>query len=149
VAERAPEPSDDRAEVQDVVRRFYAAVESGDLDEMTALWQPGSQTLCVHPGFGPVRGTAKVLRSWALVMAQASYVQYVLTDELVELQGDTALAGVTENVLSAGRGTPVESFDGGRVVATFVLRRSGDGRWLILARHASPLADTWRTLEDM
>jgi ketosteroid isomerase-like protein len=148
VAERAPDSSDERAEVQAVVRRFYAAVESGDLDEMTALWQPGSQSLCVHPGFGPVRGTATVLRSWALVMAQASYVQYVLTDELVEVQGDTALAGVTENVLSAGRGTPVESFDGGRVVATFVLRRDADARWRILARHASPLADTWRTVED-
>jgi ketosteroid isomerase-like protein len=148
VAERAPEPSDDRAEVQAMVRRFYAAVESGDLDEMTELWQPGAQTLCVHPGFGPVLGTATILRSWALVMAQASYVQYVLTDQREEVQGDTALASVTENVLSAGRGTPVESFDGGRVVATFVLRRDTGSRWWILARHASPLADTWRTLED-
>jgi ketosteroid isomerase-like protein len=139
---------EDRADVQAATRRFYAAVESGDLDEMTALWQPGAGTVCVHPGFGPVRGTAKVLRSWALVMAQASYVQYVLTDETVELHGDTAVVSCTENVLSAGRGTPVESFDGGRAVATHVLRRSDGGRWLLVARHASPLADSWRTVEE-
>jgi ketosteroid isomerase-like protein len=104
---------DDVAAVHDITRRFYAAVESGDLDEMTALWRPGQATLCIHPGFGPVRGTATVLRSWALVMAQASYVQYVLTDESVEVYGDTAIASCIENVLSAGRETPVESFDGG------------------------------------
>jgi ketosteroid isomerase-like protein len=136
---------DDVAAVRDVTRRFYAAVESGDLDEMTALWQPGEATLCIHPGFGPVRGTATVLRSWALVMAQASYVQYVLTDEAVEVHGDTAIASCIENVLSAGRGTPVQSFDGGRTVATFVLRRCADGQWLLVARHGSPLADNWRS----
>jgi ketosteroid isomerase-like protein len=134
---------DDVAAVHDITRRFYAAVESGDLDEMTALWQPGQATLCIHPGFGPVRGTATVLRSWALVMAQASYVQYVLTDESVEVYGDTAIASCIENVLSAGRETPVESFDGGRTVATFVLRRPTAGQWQLVARHASPLADNW------
>lgn len=137
--------ADDRSAVQAATRRFYAAVESGDLDEMAALWQPGDATLCVHPGFGPVRGTPTVLRSWALVMAQASYVHYVLTDEVVEVHGDTAVVSCTENVLSAGPGTPRESFDGGRGVATHVLRRTGDGGWLLVARHASPLADTWRT----
>ena len=112
---------------------------------MTALWLPGEATLCVHPGFGPVRGTATILRSWALVMAQASYVQYVLTDEVVDVHGDTAVVSCIENVLSAGRRTPKESFDGGRGVATHVLQRAGDGEWLLVARHASPLADTWRT----
>lgn len=137
--------ADDRSAVQAATRRFYAAVEAGDLDEMTALWQPGEATLCVHPGFGALRGTPTVLRSWALVMAQASYVQYVLTDEVVDVHGDLAVVSCTENVLSAGRGTPRESFDGARGVATHVLRRSGDGEWLLVARHASPLADTWRT----
>ena len=137
--------ADDRSAVQAATRRFYAAVEAGDLDEMTALWLPGEATLCVHPGFGPVRGTATILRSWALVMAQASYVQYVLTDEVVDVHGDTAVVSCIENVLSAGRRTPKESFDGGRGVATHVLQRAGGGEWLLVARHASPLADTWRT----
>jgi len=139
---------DDRAAVADATRRFHAAVESGDLDELTSLWQPGAGTVCVHPGFGHVRGTPAILRSWALVMAQASYVQYVITDEVIDVAGDTAIVSCTENVLSAGRGTPVQSFDGARVVATHLLRRGDGGQWLLVARHGSPLADSWRTLED-
>jgi len=139
--------ADDRAAVAQATRRFHAAVEVGDLDELTSLWQPGTGTVCVHPGFGHVRGTSAILRSWALVMAQASYVQYVITDEVIDLDGDAAIVSCTENVLSAGRGTPLQSFDGGRVAATHVLKRSG-GRWLLVARHASPLAASWRTLEE-
>lgn len=139
---------DDRADVQAATRDFYAAVESGDLDALVALWLPGSSTVCIHQGFGPVRGTMRILRSWALVMAQATYVHYVLTDEVVEMYGDTAVVTCTENVLSAGRTTPVESFDGGRAIATHVLKRAPQRRWLLVARHASPLADSWRTAEE-
>lgn len=137
MAEPAWEPAD-------VVRRLHAAVESGDLDELGSLWSPDAATVCVHPGFGALRGTATILRSWALVMAQATYVQYVVTDLEVDLHGDTAVVSCTENMLSAGRGTPVQSFDGGRVVATHVLSRQADARWLLVVRHASPLADSWR-----
>jgi ketosteroid isomerase-like protein len=75
-------------------------------------------------------------------------VQYVLTDEVVQLHGDTAVAGCTENVLSVGRRTPVQEFDGGRAAATHVLARSDEGGWLLVARHASYLADTWQTTEE-
>lgn len=134
----------DREAVLAVHRRFYAAVESADLDELTAVWQPGPDAVCVHPGFGQLRGSTTILRSFALVMAQASYVQHVLTDEVVQLHGDSAVVSCTENVLSAAAGAPAESFDGGRVVATHVLLRTADGAWRMVARHASPLGVEWR-----
>jgi ketosteroid isomerase-like protein len=134
----------DLAAVHAAHRRFYTAVETADLDEMTALWQPGEHTVCVHPGFGQLRGTTTILRSWALVMAQASYLQYVLTDEVVDLHGDAAVVSCTENTLSAAHGAPVESFDGGRAVATHLLVRGVDEQWRLVARHASPVAAPWR-----
>ena len=78
-------PSDpvDVREVEEVNRALYAAIENGDLDAMGALWagdDDGDPSVCVHPGWDPVQGRARILRSWALVMAGTPYIQFFLTD---------------------------------------------------------------------
>jgi len=144
VADRAA----DEAALIAAHRRFYDAVERGDLDAMTELWKPGEDTVCVHPGFGQLRGTATILRSFALLMAQASYVQYVLTDEVVDLHGDTAVLGCTENIMVAGHDEPAQGFDSARAVATSVFVRV-QGGWRIIVHHASVLGEEWRPWEEV
>src|SRR5699024_4603515 len=63
---------------------LYDAVEHGDLELMRSLWLPGDSTVCVHPGSEPVLGTAAVLRSWAVIMANTGYIQFILTDVSVQ-----------------------------------------------------------------
>jgi uncharacterized protein (TIGR02246 family) len=133
------------AAVEAVNAELYAAFESGDLDRMNGLWDDAEDVVCVHPGWPMLRGRGSVLRSWALIMANTSYIQFFLTDVAVDVDGDFAVVTCTENIL-----TSVEQDDGdSRVVATNVFRRR-DGRWRLLIHHGSPvLMPTSSPLDDV
>lgn len=121
---------------------FYAAFESGDLDAMIDLWVPDGHAVCIHPGWAPVVGAAAVRRSWAVIMANTPYIQFILTDVDVTVVGDVASVTCTENVLSADEDTPVEGFAGGKAVSTNVFRRTRSGEedaWRLWIHHASPV----------
>jgi ketosteroid isomerase-like protein len=117
---------------------FYAAFERGDLDAMEALWYAGPETLCVHPGTAPVKGTGPINRSWALIMANTPYIQFFLTDVEVSVLGDVASVTCTENVLTADAEVDQSSFSGGKAVATNVFVRTDD-TWRLWIHHASPV----------
>lgn len=120
---------------------FYAAFEAGDLDAMTDLWVSDGHAVCIHPGWAPVVGAAAVRRSWAVIMANTPYIQFILTDVDVNVVGDVASVTCTENVLSADEDTPVEGFAGGRAVSTNIFRRPrhGGDAWRLWIHHASPV----------
>lgn len=124
--------------VADVNAAFYAAFESADLDAMTELWIEDVEALCVHPGALPVRGSAAIGRSWALIMANTPYIQFFLTDVEISVLGDVASVTCTENVLTANEGTEEGSFAGAKAVATNVFVRT-DGHWRLWIHHASPV----------
>ncbi len=128
-----------------VHRAFYDAVESGDVDLMESLWVDDPETSCVHPGAVPLRGTGAVLRSWTVLMANVSYIQFFLTDVSVTTfpPGDdptTASVVCTENILSDDSMSSPEAFSGGTAVCTSILVRDR-GAWKFWSRHASPVAD--------
>jgi ketosteroid isomerase-like protein len=127
-----------REEVESVNTAFYEAFESADLDAMYALWLDDAETLCVHPGALPVRGTAAINRSWALIMANTPYIQFFLTDVEISVLDATASVTCTENVLTADERTGVDAFGGARAVATNVFVRTVDG-WRLWIHHASPV----------
>jgi ketosteroid isomerase-like protein len=118
---------------------LYEAFESGDADAMAAVWavDDGELTVrCVHPGAGPVVGRDAVLRSWSLIMANTTYIQFFLTDVTLHLDGDAAVVTCTENVLAGG--DDVTSFGGGAATATNAFVRQ-HGAWRMWLHHASPL----------
>ena len=128
----------DRDHVAAVNEAFYHAFESADLDTMTDLWIDDEESLCVHPGAMPVRGTKAINRSWALIMANTPYIQFFLTDVEVSVLGDVASVTCTENVLTADEMTDEGSFNGAKAVATNVLVRTEQG-WRLWIHHASPV----------
>ena len=128
-------------EVEAVNTAFYEAFETADLDTMQDLWLDDPETLCVHPGALPVRGTSAINRSWALIMANTPYIQFFLTDVEVSLRGDPVdLASVTctENVLTGDTTTGPDAFGGAKAVATNVFVRTPEG-WRMWIHHASPV----------
>ena len=127
-----------RAEVEAVNTSFYQAFEAADLDRMRDLWLDDQETLCVHPGALPVRGTAAINRSWALIMANTPYIQFFLTDVEVSVLDDVASVTCTENVLTADEMTEDDAFAGAKAVATNVFVRTTEGWWLWI-HHASPV----------
>ncbi len=122
---------------------YYEAFEDGDIDAMDALWldgDAGRDVVCVHPGWPPLRGRARVMRSWSMIMANTPYIQFVITDVEVDVAGEVAVLSCSENVLT-GSDDPTDTtlgFTSGLVVATNVFRHSA-GRWLLWAHHSSPV----------
>ncbi|MGE5718415.1 MAG: nuclear transport factor 2 family protein [Nocardioidaceae bacterium] len=137
--------SDDQA-VRAANTALYDAFETGDIDLMGSLWldDPADDVMCVHPGWLPVHGRSAVLRSWSVIMANTSYIQFVLTDVQVRVAGDVAVVTCGENMLTGLPPTvadPSPGLAGGRAVATNVFRRTATG-WHLWMHHASPVLAT-------
>jgi ketosteroid isomerase-like protein len=139
--------TDDEAAVRAANTALYDAFETGDIDLMASVWLDDSaaeQVTCVHPGWVPLHGTTQVLRSWSMIMANTSYIQFVLTDVSVSVTGDTAVVTCGENMLTGLPSTvadPSPGLAGGRAVATNVFRRTPTG-WRLWVHHASPVLTT-------
>lgn len=130
--------SGQRDEVLTSHSAFYSAFERADYDEMLRIWADDDGVVCVHPGAEPIRGHRDVMRSWLALMANATYIQFFLTDVEAVVVGDVASVTCTENVLAAGADTPVGSFAGGTAAATNVFRCT-DAGWRLWIHHASPV----------
>ena len=128
----------ERDAVEAVNAAFYAAFETADLDAMRGLWLDDPETLCVHPGALPLRGTPAISRSWALIMANTPYIQFFLTDVEISVLDGVASVTCTENVLTGDERTGPDSFGGARAVATNVFVRTSEG-WRLWIHHASPV----------
>ncbi len=126
----------DALDVEAANAAFYLSFEQADVDAMAAVWddeQPDALS-CTHPGWAPLHGRSRVLRSWSAVMAGTGSIQFVLTDVRVFVEGDTAVVTCTENVLTGS----IASGGAGAAVATNVFRRREDG-WKLQVHHAGPL----------
>lgn len=122
---------------------FYAAFEAADLDRMSRLWVEGEyadSAICVHLGWPMLRGRAEVLRSWALIMANTPYIQFVVTDVRCEVFGEQAVVTCSEHILTAGEGPGFGFASGGSAVSTNVFVRVG-GDWRLWLHHGSPVLD--------
>ena len=124
------------AEVEAANAEFYAAFEALDLDRMAAVWADDDGIGCVHAGWPLLRGRAAVMRSWALIIANTSYIQFVLTDVNVQQFGDQALVTCGENILTADDESGFLA--AGSVVASNLFVRQ-DGRWRLWLHHGSPV----------
>ncbi|GIH23741.1 3-dehydroquinate dehydratase [Acrocarpospora phusangensis] len=136
-------------DVEDVNQAFYAAIESADLDRMSEIWveDAGNRVaMCVHPGWPLLSGRSEVLRSWALIMANTPYIQFVLTDVNTTVLGDVAVLTCAENILTAADSDDT-GFAAGRVVATNTYVRTPTG-WRLWHHHGSPVLQTDDEEED-
>jgi ketosteroid isomerase-like protein len=139
----------DILEVEAANERLYAAFEAADLDTMKELWIDGplaSVARCVHPGSEAIVGRESVLRSWALLMANTEYLQFIVTETDTVVEGDLAVVTCTENVLSSGGDD--RPLGAGRALTTNAFLRV-EGAWRIWLHHASPvLSDATAEIEE-
>jgi ketosteroid isomerase-like protein len=130
----------DLAAVSTANAAFYAAFESRDLERMSAVWEHSDRVSCVHPGWHVLRGWGAVAGSWYALFAGPQHLQFILTDEVVAIAGDTAWVTVDENLLDGpGGGEAGEMEVGGTVTSINVFTRTVDG-WRLVAHHGSPVA---------
>jgi len=117
---------------------LYAAFEHGDVDRMEAVWDDADDVRCVHPGWPLVTGRSRVLRSWSVIMANTSYIQFFLTAVDPSIDGDLAVVTCEENILTSVADPDGTLSESALVVSTNVFRRRG-GRWRLWVHHGSPV----------
>ena len=128
---RDPPDSADEAAVRAANRAFYDAFEARDIDAMSDVWEHGDRVACTHPGWRTLRGWGAVSASWFALFRGPNPLQFILTEEVVSVAGDSAWVTVDENLIGA---------DGGGTVASLNLFiRSGE-RWRLVAHHGSAVA---------
>ena len=96
---------------------------------MSALWERSDRALCTHPGWATLRGWAKVASSFFALFQSDQTLQFVLTEERVEVQDGVAWVAVDENLLGDQGGATVTA------VNLFV--RDPTGRWRLVCHHGS------------
>jgi ketosteroid isomerase-like protein len=112
-------------------RAFYEAFEAADLDAMSDLWEHSDRVSCVHPGWSILRGWGAVAASWAALFQVPSGMQFILTDEHVEVDGSMAWVTVDENIIGPEAGATITAMN-------VFARRGAD--WLMVAHHGSGVA---------
>jgi len=127
----AAEPTSDEEAVRAAHRRFYEAFESRDLDVMSDCWEHSERVVCTHPGWRTLHGWGAVAGSWFALFGGPQVLQFILTNEVVHVAGDTAWVTVDENLLTE---------DGQGTVAALNVFQRRDGRWRLVAHHGSPVA---------
>lgn len=110
---------------------FYGAFEGRDLDTMSQLWEHTDRVVCTHPGWATLRGWPKVSASFFALFQNAELLQFILTNERVQVVGNAAWVSVDENILDAESATTVAALN--------VFARDADGRWRMVAHHGSPV----------
>jgi len=112
---------------------FYDAFEARDMDRMSDVWEHSDRVTCVHPGWQALRGWGPVAGSWFALFGGPQHLQFILTNEVVEVAGDAAWVSVDENLLDGDQ-------VGGTVAALNIFVRGDDGRWRLVAHHGAPVA---------
>ncbi len=129
-------------EVRAANAAFYAAFEARDLDAMADVWERSERASVTHPGWPRLSGWGRVAGSWDAIFRHTPFIQFVLTDERVDVAGDTAWVTLDENILQATGGEDGSDdrapLSGARVAATNVFVRDG-GYWRMVMHHGSPV----------
>ena len=128
--------------MRDANTAFYAALEACDLDAMADVWEHSDRIAVTHPGWPTLRGWPSVAGSWDAIFRNTGYIQFVLTDELVTVVGDTAWMTLDENILQSAAS---DELSGSKATSVNVFVRShdsgaGDDKWKMVVHHASPVS---------
>jgi ketosteroid isomerase-like protein len=114
----------DREAVRAANMAFYQAFEENDLDSMNSMWEHTERATCVHPGWPMLRGWQQVAAAWFTLLTNGAHNQFIITNEVVEVEGDVAWVTCDENVLNEASGATVAAMN------MFVL---SDGRWRLVS----------------
>src|SRR4051794_8179570 len=109
-------------------RSFYAAFEALDIDAMSDLWEHSDRASCVHPGWGRLTGWGAISASFFALFQNGQNLQFILTNERVDVDGDLAWVSCDENILSEEVG--------GTVAALNLFARAG-ADWRLVVHHGS------------
>lgn len=94
---------------------------------MSSVWAEGVPTVCIHPGWRPVRGREQILASWKAIFSH---------DDSPAIRCEVPTVTLLENTASV---VCRERIGNSILVATNLFARENT-RWVLVHHHASGLA---------
>jgi ketosteroid isomerase-like protein len=125
------ERSDSEQLVSAANAAYYAAFEHQDVAAMAALWENSARAACTHPGWPTIHTTPPILDSYHAIFSGPQTLQFILTNERINIDGDLAYVTVDENLVDQGANASATA-------ALNVFARHGDA-WRMIVHHASPI----------
>ena len=116
--------------VRDANQAFYDAFEKRDLDAMSDVWERSDRAICTHPGWPTLRGWGKIASSFFALFSGSNRLQFLLTNEHIEVDGSMAWVSVDENLLGDQGGNTVAALN------VFSYDDAGQ-RWRLVCHHGS------------
>lgn len=101
---------------------------------MSAIWERSDRALCTHPGWATLQGWGAVASSFFALFQNAQSLQFILTQERINVQDGIAWVAVDENLLGDQGGSTVAA------VNLFV--RDDFGQWRLVCHHGSVVSAT-------
>jgi len=129
-------------EVREASGKFYSALNrmvTGDAGPLGDIWSHSANVTTMHPIGGREVGWEKVKNSWEQVAKLSTDGQVKLSDQFIQVAGDTAYELAIEHVSFKLGGQPVS----GDCRVTNIYRRES-GTWKIVHHHtdtAQPMID--------
>jgi ketosteroid isomerase-like protein len=118
--------------VKQANENFYKAFNRRDIDLMKATWLNDSASVCIHPGWGPLKGYEPIIKSWSDIFENSQNMEIRLSQVGVIFSDSLAWVSCQEN-LTIITSDGVQS---SHVHATNLFQL-GDGQWRIILHHAS------------
>src|SRR4029077_1312597 len=97
---------------------------------MSDLWERSERALCTHPGWSTLHGWGAIASSFAALFQNGQALQFILTDQRVEVIGDLAWVSVDENLLGDQGGSTVAALN--------LFARGPRGEWRMGGHPGSP-----------
>ena len=101
---------------------------------MSDVWEHSDRASCVHPGWQRLHGWGAISASWFALFQNGQHLQFIITNEQVELVDDVAWVTCDENLLS-------DQQVGGTVAAVNLFASDATGEWKLVVHHGSPVVD--------
>jgi ketosteroid isomerase-like protein len=113
---------------------FYHAFQSLDIAKMDIVWVKEDYVTCIHPGWNIRSGWPEVRDSWVRIFNNTFFMEFRLTDIMIQVAGDIAWVLCLENIKNnqEGEGAPQET----QVLATNLYERR-QGLWQMVHHHGS------------
>jgi len=104
---------------------FYDAFSERDIQQMRSLWRNSDDILCIHPGWGALRGYNDVLESWTLILGAPAKTK------IIPINPIATIAGAVGSVVC------LEQIENNYLIATNLFLFE-DKSWLMIHHHAGP-----------
>ena len=121
------------ATADDVEAAFYEALQSGNVEQLMALWVDEADIACIHPGGARLRGPVAIRASFEAMFADGAG----LKASVGHVNRLESVASAVHHVLERIEVMTPQGPAFGYVIATNVYMKTAHG-WRMVLHHASP-----------